>query len=35
MMIYEAVVHILGAQGERQVAIADFFLLSMPFCDSR
>jgi xanthine dehydrogenase YagS FAD-binding subunit len=27
MMAYDAVVHILGAQGERQVAIADFFLL--------
>lgn len=27
MMIYDAVVHIRGAQGERQVALADFFLL--------
>jgi xanthine dehydrogenase YagS FAD-binding subunit len=27
MMVYDAIVHITGAQGERQVAIADFFLL--------
>ncbi|HYZ63191.1 MAG TPA: xanthine dehydrogenase family protein subunit M [Acetobacteraceae bacterium] len=27
MMIYDAVVHTRGARGERQVAIADFFLL--------
>jgi xanthine dehydrogenase YagS FAD-binding subunit len=27
MMAYDAVVHVLGARGERQVAIADFFLL--------
>jgi xanthine dehydrogenase YagS FAD-binding subunit len=27
MMVYDAVVHVLGARGERQVAIADFFLL--------
>ena len=27
MMAYDAVVHVLGTKGERQVAIADFFLL--------
>ncbi|MBR0641950.1 FAD binding domain-containing protein [Plastoroseomonas hellenica] len=27
MMMYDAVVHVVGAQGERQIAIADFFLL--------
>lgn len=27
MLAYDAVVHVLGAQGERQVPIADFFLL--------